>query len=93
MAYQARYSLASTRSAQVSSSNSQTKDLALGLTGGAGGSRISWTLDATRQRVDFTEGRSTDDDRLRASVTAVINPQLSLTAIGSTESTLSLIHI
>ena len=86
LAYQARYSLASTRSAQAASSNSLSKDLALGLTGGAGGSRISWSLDATRQRVEFTEGRSTDSDRLRASVTAAINPQLSLTAIGSTES-------
>ncbi len=84
--YQVRYSLASTRSADASASNSVAKDLTATVAGGTAFKRLSWSVDASRQQVDFANGRDTENDRFRTSLIAALTPQLSVAAIASVES-------
>ena len=55
----------------------------------AGDSRlsyVSWSADASMQVYDYTLGRRTEDDRIRAFLYFTVNPQLRLSLSGGLES-------
>lgn len=85
--YEARYGLATTRTASAAASDVTTKDVSLQLGSGSSFRRLGWSVVASRTETNFDAGRVTQADQLRASVSFAVNPQFSLTATGMQEST------
>ncbi len=84
--YDARYSVSANRSQSSQVSDVTTKDLSFRLSGQGSSSRLGWSLNAGQQNVAFSEGRTTESDRLTGTVTYAVAPQLSLSLTGGQES-------
>lgn len=84
--YEARLSHSETRSDASGNSDSSTTGASALLSGGNPSSLFSWVVSVSRQSYDFSEGRRTEDDRLRGVLTLALNPQFSVSAIGGRES-------
>ena len=73
--YDARYSLATSRSGATTTSDVNSSELSLQL-GAIGGRTVAgWTLGLNRQTVDFSAGRSTESQRIDGQVNFPFNPQ------------------
>ena len=62
--YEARYSLSSTRSGSAAASDVNSKDLTLRLNGVGARLGLGWSLAAEHQAVDYSAGRSTQNQRV-----------------------------
>ena len=85
-AYQARLSYAITRSAANAASNVNSSDGSLQVGSLPRPSGLGWSVQASRQTNDYTEGRSTTADRLRLSLPYAVTPQLSAALVAGRES-------
>ncbi len=83
--YQLRYNASTTR---ADSSNASDVDIGQWV-GRLGGStpfkNLRWSVDANRQTTDYSNGRKTDADLLRAIATYAITPQFRISASGGWE--------
>lgn len=86
--YQARYSRVASRSksALASASDYDMNEFSAMLNSGSQQRAFSWSLDANRQLLDYSNGRSFESDRIRAFLTYPFTPQLSLSLIPGWES-------
>jgi uncharacterized protein (PEP-CTERM system associated) len=84
--YQVRYTRSATRSKSENASDGDTSDLTASLSGESNSRVLSWSTTASHSESKFNPGRSTEADRLRAVVTAVVNPQFNVSLIGGHES-------
>ena len=83
--YEARYSLVTSRSASALTSDVTTKEAAVKLSGRSPTASLGWGLDASRQDTDYRAGRSTQADRLNATLTYAAAPQLNFSVSGGQE--------
>ena len=83
--YQLRYAASTTR-ADASTASDVNVDQWVGRLGGSTPFRdLRWSIDANRQSTDFSNGRQTDADLLRAMATYSITPQFRISASGGWE--------
>ena len=83
--YEARYSLATSRSASALASDVTTKEAVVKLSGRSPTASLGWGLDASRQDTNYRAGRSTQADRLNATLTYAAAPQLNFSVSGGQE--------
>ena len=85
--YEARYSLATTRSQSsiVSDVTSADTLVKIGSGSGSGFRLLGWSVEGTQQSVNYSAGRTTEADRLRVVLTYAVTPQFRLSAIGGRE--------
>lgn len=84
--YQVRYSRSITRSKNNLGSDGDAQDLTASLSGESNSRVLNWSASATHSEQEFNPGRSTESDRLRGVLTAVVNPQFNVSLIGGHES-------
>ena len=84
--YQVRYSRTATRSKGEGASDGDVQDLIASLSGESNSRVLNWSATANHSQQKFSLGRTTDSDRLRAVVTAVVNPQFNVSLIAGHES-------
>lgn len=84
--YEARLTQAWTRGSSNAESDNSNSQATLRMEGDSGLRLLSWSADATRQVIDFSEGRRTEDDRLRGVLHFAVDPQLRLSLIDGRES-------
>ena len=85
--YEARVSYEITRAKATSASDVDNLMASLHLDGGAPGSAIGWTADASHSVSDYRAGRRTFDSRVRAAVSYVVTRELKVGLTGGTERT------
>ena len=83
--YEARYSLATTRTQSSLVSDVTAADTLVKIGSGSSFSLLGWSVEGTQQRVNYSAGRTTEADRLRAVFTYAVTPQFRLSAIGGRE--------
>lgn len=83
--YEARYSLATSRSPSALASDVTTNDAVVKLNGRSPSANLGWAVDASRQNTDYRAGRSTQSDRFNATLTYPVNPQLNFSVTGGQE--------
>ncbi len=83
--YEARYTLTTNRSASALVSDVTTNEALVKLGGRVPSVNLGWALDASRQNIDYRPGRSTQSDRVNATLTYPINPQLNFSVTGGQE--------
>jgi uncharacterized protein (PEP-CTERM system associated) len=84
--YEARYSL-ETRSTETNSRSDVTvQALSLALGSRMQGQTLGWSFNASSQDVDYSLGRATRSDSLRAGLIVVVTPQLRTTVYAGVES-------
>lgn len=83
--YEARYSLTANRSASVQASDVTTGEAVVKLNGRSPSGSLGWAVDASRQNIDYSAGRSTQADRVNATLTYPVNPQLNFSVTGGQE--------
>jgi uncharacterized protein (PEP-CTERM system associated) len=83
--YEARYSLTSNRSDSLLGSNVNSNEGLLRIKGQSSAARLGWSLDANRQNIRYTSGRTTEADTLSGNLTYSVNSQLNLSAFGGKE--------
>lgn len=86
--YQARYSRVASRSKSASAfaSDYDMDELSAVLNSGSQQRAFSWSLDANRQLLNYSSGRSFESDRIRVFLTYPVTPQLRLSLIPGWES-------
>lgn len=82
--YEARYSYATSDS--DASASTTNNDASVNLRNASAFGSLGWTADASRQVVDYSEGRNTEADNLSLGLTYTVNPQLNLSANAGRES-------
>ncbi len=82
--YDASYSYA-TADSDASASTTNT-NASVNLSNASAFGSLGWTATASRQEVDFSEGRNTEADNLSLGLTYTVNPQLNLSANAGRES-------
>ena len=85
--YEARYSLTTTRtkSSLVSDVTAADTLVKVGSGSGSGFRLLGWSVEGTQQNINYSAGRITEADRLRAVLTYAVTPQFRLSAIGGRE--------
>ena len=83
--YEARYSVTTNRSASALASDVTTKEALVKLSGRSTTANLGWGLDASRQNIDYRAGRFTEADRLNATLTYAVAPQLNFSVSGGQE--------
>lgn len=83
--YSLRYSLSTTQSDAGSVSDINTSQWVGQLSGSTPFQRLRWTLDGNQQTADYSRGRKTDAETLRAMLTYSISPQFRLSVSGGQE--------
>ena len=73
--YQLRYNLSTTRSKSSAAFDSDNKELLATLKGVTSLANLGWSLDASSQKNDFSNGRSNEADRFRGVLTYQLDPQ------------------
>lgn len=66
--YEARYSLASSRSDSTAASDVNSRDLSLRLNGSGARRGLGWNLSANRQTIDYSASRSSSSQRINGQV-------------------------
>jgi uncharacterized protein (PEP-CTERM system associated) len=84
--YEARLTQSWTRNSTTEEANYNSSLAALQLTGDSGLRVVSWSADTSFQVYDYTVGRRTEDDRIRAALHFTVNPALRLSLSGGVES-------
>lgn len=84
--YQARYARTMSRTKADTGTEYDANDYSLLLSGASQQRAFNWALDASRQSLDYSTGRSFEADRLRAILTYPFSPQLSISLIPGWES-------
>ncbi len=87
MNYEVRLSSTRTDAKRVSTSDSTSTAGSITLSSPSGRSVLGWALTGSRQQVDFRAGRTTESDRLTATLTALPVDDLQLSLTGGREST------
>ena len=83
--YQLRYSISTTRADASSASDVDISQWVGRLGGSTPFRNLQWSIDANRQSTDYSSGRQTDADLLRAMATYSITPQFRISASGGWE--------
>lgn len=83
--YEARYSRAVTGSDAQASSGVANSEGLVKIKGDSAFRNLGWSADASRQRVDYSEGRPTEVDRVSLGLSYTITPQLRIFANGGRE--------
>lgn len=78
--YQARFSRSVTSSNSAVASGVSTTDGSGSVSGASAFKDLGWTADASRQIVDYSNGRSTESERANVGLTYGITPQLTVNA-------------
>ena len=78
--YDARYSRIETNSDSAVASGVVAVDSSVKIKGDSSLRNLGWSADASRQRVDYSAGRSTQADRLNLGMSYAISPQLGVSA-------------
>ena len=78
--YDARYSRIETDSDSAVASSVVAVDSSVKIKGDSSLRNLGWSADASRQRVDYSAGRSTQADRLNLGMSYAISPQLGVSA-------------
>lgn len=84
--YQARYARTMSRTKAETGTEYDANDYSLLVSGVSQQRAFNWALDASRQALDYSSGRSFEADRLRAFLTYPFSPQLSVSLIPGWES-------
>ena len=84
--YEARWTQNWTRNSSTDSANNGSSVGSLHVAGDSGLRVVSWSADASHQVYDYTVGRRTVDDIVRAVLYVAVNPQLRLSLIEGRES-------
>ena len=84
--YDVRYSRAVTRSDAAAGSGVTKEDGVARVSGSSAIRNLGWSADASRQRVDYSPGRTTEADRLSLGLSYSITPQLNVFANAGNES-------
>lgn len=83
--YQLGYSRSSMHSRATTAFDVDTEEWSARIGGSTAFSNLGWSLEANRQEVDYSTGRRTESDRLRAVISYELLPHLKLSAIGGRE--------
>jgi uncharacterized protein (PEP-CTERM system associated) len=83
--YEARYSLTTTRTQSSLVSDVTAADALVKVGSGSGFRLLGWSVEGTQQNINYSAGRTTEADRLRAVLTYAVIPQFRLSAIGGRE--------
>lgn len=84
--YEARLAHTAVRSSSNAASDNSADEARLRLAGDSPLRMLSWSADATRQVIDYSAGRRTEDDRLRAELHFDVDAQLRVSLIDGRES-------
>ncbi|MDP2370765.1 TIGR03016 family PEP-CTERM system-associated outer membrane protein [Rhodoferax sp.] len=84
--YEARYTWTTTRTGTASASDAKVADALVKLDGRIPSSQLAWLVEASRQSVDFTAGRSTEADRLAGTLSYPVSNQLVVSMTGGRDS-------
>ncbi len=84
--YSLRYNVSTTRSDAATVSDIDVSQWIGQLRGSTPFKNLQWTIDANQQSTDYSRGRKTDADLLRAILTYSVSPQFRLTVSGGQES-------
>ncbi len=84
--YEARLTQNWTRNSASEAANNSSSIAALRVGGGSGLRIVSWSVDASHQVYDYSVGRRTEDDVVRALLFFAVSPELRLTLIEGRES-------
>lgn len=84
--YEVRLDHSQTRSGSAAASDSTATSASARLSGTTPAQSVTWSLDASRQVSDFSDGLTYMSDRVRGVLTYAVNPELSISAIGGRES-------
>jgi len=83
--YEARLNGTHSDGGSNTASDSTSATALLRLSSLSGGSRISWSADLTRQQVDYSLGRRSEQDRLHLVLTFAVNQDLQVSLTGGRE--------
>jgi uncharacterized protein (PEP-CTERM system associated) len=83
--YQLRYNLSNTSTKSTQAFNSDTRELVATLKGATGLANLGWSLDASSMRINYSNVRSNEVDRLRGVLTYQFDPQYKVSLIGGKE--------
>jgi uncharacterized protein (PEP-CTERM system associated) len=78
--YQARYSRSVTDSDSPTVKGVSVADAAINVAGDFRLSKLGWSADVTQHRIDYSQGRSTDDDRLQLGMSYTMSSQFKVQA-------------
>ncbi|MBK9442942.1 MAG: TIGR03016 family PEP-CTERM system-associated outer membrane protein [Comamonadaceae bacterium] len=84
--YEARYSRTTTRSDAAAASDVDSADTSVRLSGNSAFRNLGWSTDASRQTISYSEGRTTETDRVNLGLTYTLTPQLNVSASAGRES-------
>jgi uncharacterized protein (PEP-CTERM system associated) len=84
--YSIRYNVSTTRSEATTVSDIDVSQWIGQLRGSTPFKNLRWTLDGNQQTTDYSRGRKTDAELLRAMLTYSVSPQFRLTVSGGQES-------
>lgn len=84
--YEARFTQSWSRSSESAASDYANSVAAIRVAGDSALRLLSWSADVTQQVIDYSEGRRTEDDRLRAILLIAVDPRLRLSLMGGRES-------
>jgi uncharacterized protein (PEP-CTERM system associated) len=83
--YELRYGRTTTRSKSNLASDVDTDEWTGRINGSTPLAALGWSAEASRQQYDYSQGRSTESDRLRGFLTYRVNPQFKLSASAGRE--------
>jgi len=84
--YEARYSLLSSSTGASDRSDVTSQDVSLSLASPRDGQTLGWLFNAALQETDYSQGRRTQSDTLRAGLVYAATPQLAFTVFAGVES-------
>jgi uncharacterized protein (PEP-CTERM system associated) len=84
--YLLRYSLSKTSSDEGDALDDRTRQWAGQISSIQGGSRFGWSVDANSQKNEFGQGRDTESDLVRGTLTYHVDPQFRVSLIAGRES-------
>lgn len=84
--YEARYAWTTTRTGTDAASDAKVADALVKLSGRVPSGQLAWSVEASRQSVDFTTGRSTEADRLAGTLSYPVSNQLVVSVTGGRDS-------
>lgn len=84
--YEVRYAWTTTRTGTDAASDAKVADALVKLNGRVPSGQLGWSVEASRQSVDFTTGRSTEADRLAGTLSYPVSNQLVVSVTGGRDS-------
>jgi len=84
--YEARYAWTTTRTGTAEASDAKVQDALVRLDGRIPSGVLAWSVEASRQSVNFATGRSTDADRLAGTLNYPVSNQLVVSVTGGRDS-------